>query len=119
MDAASDESDHVSVGRTVSDNDATQGATQASVPGASATDQVVDVRLSSELQQALLQAKGAKAKSVHKFRGGSHARTAPNVEDEVAKERQMDVYIHDGFGEAEKVDAKYVKEVNANKNLKP
>merc|ERR1719408_146633 len=44
--------------------------------------------------------------------------TAPNVEDEVAKERQMDVYIHDGFGAAEKVDAQKEKEVKADKFLK-
>lgn len=101
--------------------DASDKATDASAAAdsssksrtSSGSSQVVDVRLSSELQQALLQGKGMHAKSRHK------TKNAPNVEEEVAKERQMDVYIHDGFGAAEKTDVKAVKEVNANKDMKP
>jgi len=48
-----------------------QGPTQreGSISGASATDQVVDVRLSSELQQSLLQARSAENKMLQRFRG--------------------------------------------------
>merc|ERR1719272_463907 len=45
-------------------------------------------------------------------------KTAPDVEEEVAREKMADVYIHDGFGQQEKEDAKKVKEVKANKDLK-
>lgn len=47
-----------------------EGPTQreSSLSGASATDQVVDVRLSSELQQSLLQAKNAETKMFSRFR---------------------------------------------------
>jgi len=48
-----------------------QGPTQreGSISGASATDQVVDVRLSSELQQSLLQARSAESRMLQNFRG--------------------------------------------------
>merc|ERR1719393_899329 len=51
-----------------------QGPTQreGSISGASATDQVVDVRLSSELQQSLLQARNAETKMLQRFRGVSN-----------------------------------------------
>lgn len=86
---------------------------ESSNSGASQTDAVVSVRLSSELQQSFLQARDAELKHLQ------HSHTAPNVEDEVAKERMADVYIHDGFGKEEQADAKVVKEVKANKDLKP
>lgn len=98
-----------------SDNNVQQTQRVSSVSGASATDQVVSVRLSSELQQSFLQARDAE---LHNLRTG-RSRTAPDVEQEVAKQRMMDVYIHDGFGEAEKSDVKKEKEVNANKDMKP
>jgi len=44
--------------------------------------------------------------------------TAPDVEEEVAKEKMADVYIHDSFGEEEKKDVKAEKEVKANPMLK-
>lgn len=46
-------------------------------------------------------------------------KTAPDVEEEVQKEKMADVYIHDGFGAAEKEDVKKEKEVKANKDLRP
>jgi len=48
-----------------------QGPTQreGSIAGASAHDQVVDVRLSSELQQSLLQARSAEKNMLQRFRG--------------------------------------------------
>lgn len=51
-----------------------QGPTQreSSISGASATDQVVDVRLSSELQQSLLQARNAESRMFQRFRGVSN-----------------------------------------------
>lgn len=51
-----------------------QGPTQreSSISGATATDQVVDVRLSSELQQSLLQARNAETKMLQRFRGVSN-----------------------------------------------
>merc|ERR1719380_194499 len=51
-----------------------QGPTQreSSLAGASAQDQVVDVRLSSELQQSLLQARNAETKMLQRFRGVSN-----------------------------------------------
>lgn len=90
-------------------------ASRSSSSSSQGSASVVDVRLSSELQQSLLQSEGngMLARSLQK------SKNAPNVEDQVAKERQMDVYIHDGFGEEEKNDVKYVKEVNSNKNMKP
>jgi len=51
-----------------------QGPTQreSSISGASAQDQVVDVRLSSELQQSLLQARSAETRMLQRFRGVSN-----------------------------------------------
>lgn len=51
-----------------------EGPTQreSSLSGASAQDQVVDVRLSSELQQSLLQARNAESKMLSRFRGASN-----------------------------------------------
>merc|ERR1719235_1598176 len=46
-------------------------------------------------------------------------KTAPGVDEEVKKEKMADVYIHDGFGDAEKEDVKKEKEVKANKDLRP
>jgi hypothetical protein len=48
-----------------------QGPTQrvSSISGASVTNQVVDIRLSSELQQSLLQARSAETKTFQRFRG--------------------------------------------------
>jgi len=45
-------------------------------------------------------------------------KTAPDVEEEVAKEKMADVYIHDSFGDEEKKDVKAEKEVKANPMLK-
>lgn len=61
---------------------------------------------------------------LHKFAVDSQAslaqlkKTAPDVEEEVAKEKMADVYIHDSFGEEEKKDVKAEKEVKANPMLK-
>jgi len=77
---------------------------QSSVSGASQTDAVVSVKLNSELQQSFLQARNEEIKDL------SRNRNAPNVEEEVAKERMQDVYIHDGFGKEEQDDAKKVTE---------
>lgn len=56
------------------DDSPIQGPTQreSSIAGASAHDQVVDVRLSSELQQSLLQARNAEASMLSSFRGVSN-----------------------------------------------
>jgi hypothetical protein len=62
---------------------------------------------------------------LHKFAVESEAslaqlkKTAPDVEQEVAKEKMADVYIHDSFGEEEKKDVKAEKEVKANPMMKP
>jgi len=62
---------------------------------------------------------------LHKYAVTSQAslaqlkKTAPDVEDEVAKEKMADVYIHDSFGEEEKKDVKAEKEVKANPLMKP
>merc|ERR1719313_1593260 len=100
---------------SVERNAAIEGPTQvqSSVAGASDSDAVVSVRLSSELQQSFLQARNAELKNL------AETHNAPNVEEEVAKERMQDVYIHDGFGKEEQADDKKVREVNANKDLKP
>lgn len=45
---------------------------EGSIAGASAHDQVVDVRLSSELQQSLLQARNAESQMLRNFRGVSN-----------------------------------------------
>mmetsp|Transcript_71012 Transcript_71012/g.154342 ORF Transcript_71012/g.154342 Transcript_71012/m.154342 type:complete len:185 (-) Transcript_71012:125-679(-) len=70
---------------------------------------VVDVKLDSELQMghSLLQ------------RSRVQARSAPSVEDAVAKQRLEDVYIHDSFSKEAAEDEKKVKEVKADPNLKP
>lgn len=104
--------------QSTADAPVVQSQVQSSVSGASATNQVVDVRLSSELQtlqSSFLQARNVELKKLGSFRSA----TAPDVEAEVAKQRQFDIYIHDGFGDAAAEDVKKEKEVNADKNLKP
>jgi len=50
------------------DHPVDQTQVQSSVQGASATDQVVDIKLSSELQESLLQAKNAESQMLARFR---------------------------------------------------
>mmetsp|Transcript_35700 Transcript_35700/g.65501 ORF Transcript_35700/g.65501 Transcript_35700/m.65501 type:complete len:317 (-) Transcript_35700:49-999(-) len=63
---------------------------------------VVDIKLASELQEkeSFLQSSALRK-----------AKIAPGVEDEVAKEKQEDVYIHDEFAAHAAEDAKQEKEV--------
>jgi len=100
---------------------------------------VVDIKLDSELQEATkasaarapvmlqggethrsrLLATPARDASARGLRSKLRSRSAPGVEDAVARERMEDVYIHDTFATAAADDTKKEKEVNANKDMKP
>lgn len=95
-----------SVSSSASDDAGTSGESQQNTEPTT-----VNVSLDSELQMALLQGQG-------RLRAVSKSRSAPNVEETVAKERMEDVYIHDEFTNAAAEDTKEESEVNASKDLK-